>query len=81
MQNKNTYAAWEKPTKNGGTYLSLKTPSGEWITLFRSKSDNPKAPQWYQAPPTKAEATTAAKEQGHTFPEPPLFDETADCPF
>jgi hypothetical protein len=44
------FAIWERPTKNGGTYLSMKTPTGEWITFFKSREKrNPKSPDWYQA--------------------------------
>lgn len=53
MENKQyepSYAIWEKPTKNGGTYLSMKTPDGKWYTFFKNnKKYSDKSPDWYQA--------------------------------
>ena len=45
------YAIWEKKTKNGDTYLNLKTLDGKWVTFFRNKQKkSDKAPDWREAP-------------------------------
>ena len=72
-----TYAIWEKPTKNGGMYLSMKTPDGKWVTFFKSNKKTEKAPDWYQAPDREQEQKPfAAPDFG---PEPKFNDE--EIPF
>lgn len=61
METKNfkpTVAAWEKPTKNGGTYLSVKLATGEWVNLFKNSYKKPgsKEPDWKELPPKKDDA-------------------------
>ncbi len=46
MNDKKSIGLWksQKQDKNGNYYYSGKLPSGEWINLYKNKSDNPKAP-------------------------------------
>lgn len=48
-----TVAAWEKPTRNGGTYLSVKLKDGSWVNLFKNdyKKEGSKEPDWKELPP------------------------------
>ena len=50
-----TVVAWEKPTKNGGVYLSVKLKDGTWVNLFKNsfKKDGEKSPDWKELPPKK----------------------------
>jgi hypothetical protein len=62
-----TAAIWEKPTKNGGTYLSLKTADGKYITFFKNnRKTNPNQPDWYEAKPQGQEGLQ--ENQGGSFP-------------
>jgi hypothetical protein len=79
MQDKKHYAptvcAWEKPTKNGGVYLSIKLKDGTWVNLFKNgyKKDGSKEPDWKELPPKKeAEDFTQVE---------PTFDKDEKIPF
>ena len=78
-----TYAIWEKPTKNGGMYLSMKTPDGKWVTFFKSNKKTDKAPDWFQAPDrepaTPDGMTFNSKVEPDFGPEPKFNDE--EIPF
>jgi uncharacterized protein (DUF736 family) len=57
-----TVAAWEKPTSNGGVYLSVKLRDGSWINLFKNgyKKEGSKEPDWKELPPKKKESDEQA---------------------
>lgn len=67
---KPTMAAWEKPTKNGGVYLSVKLIDGTWVNLFKNgyKKPGSKEPDWKELP-KKDEAPV------DSFGAPPNLDD------
>lgn len=68
-----TVSAWEKPTSNGGTYLSVKLKDGTWVNLFKNsyKKAGSKEPDWKELPPKKDQ----------DFGSEPSFDKDEKMPF
>ncbi len=70
------FAMWEKKDKNGNTYYSIKTRTGEWVSLFRNRyKKSEKAPDFIEGKPM------APKQDFGSFNTPPTFNSSEDIPF
>lgn len=74
------YAIWERQGAKG-TYLSMKTPDGQWVTFFKNNFAKGNQPQWKQAPPRPDANDKANSAANHNYGPAPAFNVDEDLPF